>query len=378
MPVIRCPGCDRSLKIPDDIKSKAVRCPCGQKIGLDEAATEPRSTVKAKPARPAPEDRPAVRNDGRRRTDEIEDDDDRPRRRPRKPRPIHGLIPLLIFTPVCGVLLILAPFYKIASQMTALAGTVVVIVAIVFVYRRGKAKGLNEELDAVPFYLRGGGSVFFYQVKFAFQFPRVLACWVFLEIFGIAVLVTGGVIFENTNWAAKENPVKAPPPKVVEKVSGDSQLDKLLFDLEDPGKSQGAANKLAGMKPDEHQAEVAARLAKLTTADTNNFVRKAAIKALGVWATPMEVPALVRCFGDFGARSEAAAALRTVGPEAEDAVLPLLKRREVVQDAIGVLKDIGTQKSVPDLQEIAATNGFLADPAREALAAIMARSRRAP
>jgi hypothetical protein len=373
MPIIRCPDCERSLKAPDDARGKAVRCPCGRKIVVDEAGDE--GLVGA---RPAPRSsRPEPPPDDRRRADR---DDDRPgKRRPsRRPQPIHGLQWLLILGPAGVVLLILAPSFKIAAQVTAGTGLVVMLVGVTMVYRLGKTTGLNEELDAVPAALRGGGALLFYQLKFAVLFPRVLASWVVLELFGMALLLAGGIIFESVNWAAKERPYQPPPATPAVAVTGDAQLDRLLSDLAGPGTAQGAGDQLARMRPDEHRPAVAQKLAQLTT-DPNNFVRKAAIKALGVWATPKEVADLIRCFEDFGSRAEAADALRAVGPAAEEALLPFLQRRggrdsDLCRDAIGVLKDIGTPKSVAALQDVAATAmGYLSGPAKEALAAIAAR-----
>jgi len=162
------------------------------------------------------------------------------------------------------------------------------------VYRLGKATGLNEQLDAVPgLHARRRARSFSTRSSSPSNSPRVLGpAGYFWSFFGMAVLLTGGIIFENTNWAAKANPYKPPVEKPAENVTGDSQFDRLLADLENPAKAQGAADKLAKMKPDENRARVAAKLAVLTDAGQNNFVRKAAIIALGVWATPQEIPAL--------------------------------------------------------------------------------------
>ena len=70
-----------------------------------------------------------------------------------------------------------------------------------------------------------------------------------------------------------------------------------------------------------------------------------------------------------------------MGPMAEPAVLALLNERDdgglvfLKRDAIEVLADIGTEKSVPALEQVAASSNtsyafHLAEPARKALAAI--------
>src|SRR5579862_3573377 len=133
MPTVQCPACERKLKVSDTVKSKAVRCPCGEKIVLDEPAGEER--VSTRPARPAA-DKP-------RRAEEAGDVRPAKRRRSRSQEPIHGLLWLLIFTPVGIALIILAPMYKIAAQITATAGLALLIAAIVMVYRLGKRTGLN-------------------------------------------------------------------------------------------------------------------------------------------------------------------------------------------------------------------------------------------
>jgi hypothetical protein len=315
---------------------------------------------------------------------QLADRDDEDERAPQRKRKIHGLIPLLIILPVCVMLLILAPFYKEAARFSALTGLVLMIVAIAVAYQSFNKKGFEKDMADTPLYMRRIMMVVL-QIMYAFRYPRLLACWVILQYFAMIMMIVGGIIFESVNWYAREHPYVPPAPRQVVSVTGDSRLDKLLSDLEEPGKSQAAGDQLAALKPDEHRPKVAAKLAALTAPQTNNFVRKAAIKALGKWATPKEVPDLIRCLEDFGSRSEAAEALRALEPEsrptAEDQLLPLLKRRsgpdsDSCRAAIGVLKDIGTDRSVPDLEDVAKTAmGYLAQPAREALAAIAARKR---
>jgi len=71
-------------------------------------------------------------------------------------------------------------------------------------------------------------------------------------------------------------------------------------------------------------------------------------------------------------------ALRELGAMAEKDVLALLKERDVFlkKSAIQVLADIGTDASVPDLQQAAASgNIHLVEPARKALTAITDRKK---
>ena len=81
------------------------------------------------------------------------------------------------------------------------------IAAIIFAYKSFKKKGFEEDMANVPMYLRGGGAMIFYQVKYAIQYPRLLACWVILQYFGMALMITAGILFESVNWAAKSIPM---------------------------------------------------------------------------------------------------------------------------------------------------------------------------
>jgi serine/threonine protein kinase len=165
---------------------------------------------------------------------------------------------------------------------------------------------------------------------------------------------------------------------------------------------------LAQIKPNEQQAEVAQKLANLAGFD-DQFTRTGALRALGVWGTPKEVPALINALGhsdvftrrealkvvgpfrdkralplvirgfkEFQTREAAGVALRAMGPMAEKDVLTFLAGDDLFLkvDAIKVLKDIGTDASAPALNAaVASNNVFLVGPAREALAAIDARAK---
>jgi hypothetical protein len=207
---------------------------------------------------------------------------------------------------------------------------------------------------------------------------------------------------------ARPNPAQPAPPA---QVTGDPALDKALADLKGSNlfACQTALNNLARMQPNEHQPLVAQQLAALAT-NSNPQTRTALIKALGTWGTANEVPILIqaiedsnpftreealkavgkfkderalepvlRCFRKLGMREPAGKALREMGPMAEKEVLALLQEKDMLlrNDAIKVLKDIGTQASVPPLEQVAADNSavFLRQSAREALAAIAARTK---
>jgi hypothetical protein len=310
------------------------------------------------------------------------------------------------------LLVILAPFFKVAASLTALTGLTVFVLGIVMVYRKGRSKGLADDFDAVPGYARGGGTFVVYQVVYAVRYPRLLACWVVLEFIGLAVMLTGGIIFETVNWVARENARKLAAEKgTTPRVTGDATLDRALAELAstDPLVSRGGADKLAAMRPDDHTdeqgAKVAQRLVKHADAD-DVFKRRSVVRALGQWGTANEVPALVkaldhpdvftrlealrhigkfrderalkavvRCFVDQQTGGDAENALRKMGPMAEPEVLPLLadgNPHYLRRSVINLLRDIGTVQSVPALRAVAAGNDFKRQ-AEEALAAIAAR-----
>jgi hypothetical protein len=199
-----------------------------------------------------------------------------------------------------------------------------------------------------------------------------------------------------------------PPPRV----TGNADLDRILADMTggDHFRRKAAVERLGGMTPPkEHRALIAQKLTE-AAGDQDVFVRKAAVRALGRWATAKEIPTLiaalnhddvftrqealnvigtfrdkrtiapvVECLRSIHTRSQAERALRDMGSMAEKAVLALLDDADVFVRQVGInmLRDIGTHQSVSALErEANGTNIFLRDPARAALQAIAARSKR--
>jgi hypothetical protein len=191
---------------------------------------------------------------------------------------------------------------------------------------------------------------------------------------------------------------------------GDVELDNALADLAsgDFFKVRGAADSLARAYPAEHRRAEVARALEPLTKSNDVFVRQSSVRALAVWATADNVPALVallndhmtncraeamnalaalkdergaaavaKKLGDFVDRGHARKALEAMGPVAEQPVLALLASPDAETRicVCAVLKSIGTQESVAGLQSAAQTDKNLAvrAAAQEALKAIAAR-----
>jgi serine/threonine protein kinase len=211
-------------------------------------------------------------------------------------------------------------------------------------------------------------------------------------------------------------PEPAPPPGPVPRAEGDVFFQKTLAELDDGNffTRRTALERLATMRPNDQRAKVAAKLVELTEGDDQR-IRWEAIKALGVWGSENEVPALLKamepkdtftrrealkvigrfkdartlpavilCFRDHQTRGDAGQSLREMGPMAEADVLALLDEKEALffrLDVIQVLADIGTEKSVPVLRNVVASTNIhvtthLRGPAQEALAKIDKRKKR--
>jgi hypothetical protein len=391
---VRCPGCERTLKVADGDRRASIRCPgCLETIDLDEVADQEEGARQPARGRTAPA-KPAPARPRR----------DKDRETGVAPRKTDWLITLLVVLPLLLVSLVLAPIFALATGVIFLLGFTLLVIGVKRMMVAFQAKGLRDWNDDLPFYLRGGLLVLIGQIYYTCQMPRVLGLWLFFELGGMAFLVTGVTIMSvidpplypghkpQTQAAQPAGPsmpnFPGQPPAgpgrpgpEVPRVTGDPEIDRALADLADerqPAHRGRGADRLAQMPPNQHRAVVAQKLAEVMTG-ANPFGRGEAARALKVWATPNEVPALVHCFREGGLRDAAGKALRTVGPPAEKQVLALLGDQDpgIRKDAIEVLKDIGTEQSLPALQAaVDSKEFFTSGPAAEAIAAIRSRARR--
>lgn len=210
------------------------------------------------------------------------------------------------------------------------------------------------------------------------------------------------------------------PPEPLPRAEDDVFFQKTFAELDDSRffTRKAALERLVTMKPNDQRAKVARKLVELTKNEPR--FRTLAVTALGVWGSEDEVPALLavvedpadvwarkealkvigrfksaralpavmRCFRDDPSlRAEAGQALREMGPMAEQAVLDVLNEPADVRvvflkrDAIGVLADIGTEKSVPAMRKALTSSDtheafHLREPAQKAMDAIDKRKKR--
>jgi HEAT repeat protein len=177
----------------------------------------------------------------------------------------------------------------------------------------------------------------------------------------------------------------------------DEEVTRDLGEIKDGGiKRSFAADRLGKATPlESRRAEVAGVLDELAKGN-DNFMRHKATKALVFWATPAQLPTLIQLLqtgdnlvkdyalyavapfkdekaaaaaagllGEFGLRTKAAACLKVMGPVAEKAVVPYLKHQQVWarQEAVKVLAEIGTKRSIPALKALAIDRSVAADAA---------------
>jgi serine/threonine protein kinase len=210
--------------------------------------------------------------------------------------------------------------------------------------------------------------------------------------------------------------VPAPLPSA----EGDDFFQRTLAELDDGNvfTRRAALERLATMRPNDQREKVARKLVEVAKKGGDQGLRPLAITALGVWGSADEVPALltvledqddggtrraalkvigrfrdartlptlIRCFRDGSTRGDAGLALREMGSLAEPDVLAILNEPDEIhllflkRDAIIVLEDIGTERSVSALEgAIASRNvhyAHLREPAQKALAAIDKRKKR--
>src|SRR6266545_749508 len=414
---ILCPKCEEKIRLDSAQTGDILVCPnCKAKFRSRKAP--PTSDPGVKPVklprpiraddvpRPVPrQPRPIEEAD-----EEGPPEDPGPRPRPRrrwKRWKVAWCITLLTVVPLGLLFLALAPFGREAAAGAIVLGLFVFLVALIRMYIIFKRKGLVDANETAPWYLRGGLLTLLSQISYTWQLPKTLGVWLFLEIFGLIVMLTGAVIagavkppsfFDSGTQAVAANhpvaqaprprpqkpdpnPKAAPEPVNVPHITGDETIDTLLADLADekePGKRGRAAGQFAKMQANEqHRAVVAQRLMEVATAPLTNAGVRESLRALAVWATPNEVLALVGCFRESILRRDAGKALRTVGVAAETDVLALVsdKDRGIQREAIAILKDIGTERSVPTLQAVVdSRNVFVSADAETSRASIHTRT----
>jgi hypothetical protein len=209
-------------------------------------------------------------------------------------------------------------------------------------------------------------------------------------------------LLEGEALVAALKPAPALPKPETKAVTADERAS-LVADLksENKAKRSVALHRIHAVQPDGDKAEVEALLLGFLK-NEDQFARQNAAKGLAVWGGKDSVEPLIKQLDDsaFPARwgaiealghlkdgraaaplvklvadrkdqYHAANALKTMGAEAEEAVLKLMahEKAEVRRDAVQILKVIATKKSVPALEKAASD----ADPltarfAKEALA----------
>jgi HEAT repeats len=212
-------------------------------------------------------------------------------------------------------------------------------------------------------------------------------------------------LLEGTERLAALQPPAAPPAK---RLSG-AEIQKLIEDLK--SSDEAARMQAASKLQTSELGEAPPALLDLMTSSLgseDNQLRMAAVKVIADYGTAEHVPALlqllkepdsfnhhtvIRGLGRLkdpraaeplaaliasgGSEAHLAVeALGKLGPEAEDAVLPLLKEKhnETRRQACNVLKQIGTKKSLEQLRELMlSTDRMLNEAAAEAVRTIMAR-----
>lgn len=201
------------------------------------------------------------------------------------------------------------------------------------------------------------------------------------------------------------HPIEGLPPDA-------DSLTKTLHELKSPNsmRRMQAARRLKAMEPNERREEVARDLEAYLD-DPEFFMQQEILEALSVWGTKKSVPALLQalstdnpftrqaifhCLAHYPDeqvcevlakhlekdmdRHEAAAALKTIGPMAEKAVLKRLHHPEVFlrQEVCKILATIGTKESLPALKQVVAEGEFFTkDEGQRAIEAIQARQKAA-
>jgi HEAT repeat protein len=209
----------------------------------------------------------------------------------------------------------------------------------------------------------------------------------------------------DTPSAPSTNPGR-PRPRPGEPSTGggmNTDLTKLIEDVNgfDTNKRRAACESLQSMQPAEDRREEVALALNKALEDSNPLTRRAAVRALGAWATKENVPGLITLLEDRDSfvrtavfetlaklkdersidpiakrlenifdRPQASKALQEMGPLAEATVLLGLRSRDpqTRQEVCRILKVIGTKESVATLNQFVVAANRSGDRATAALA----------
>ena len=205
----------------------------------------------------------------------------------------------------------------------------------------------------------------------------------------------------------KEEPEQESEPLPL---TGDRETDRLLAMLggKNGGASHDAAMRLAKMQPNQHRPLVAGKLAEvLQTAEL--WRRTSLLRALGVWGTAKEVPILIhflddadintrnevlqalgkmrdkravepaiRCLASLQTTWHAEQALKAMGSLAEKDLLEVLSQpdKDLWAPALRILKEVGTEQSIPALEAASEGDFSIRGQARDALETVRKRVKR--
>jgi len=217
----------------------------------------------------------------------------------------------------------------------------------------------------------------------------------------------------NPPVVAKEDP-KAPakedrkrPARANPNPAAPADVTQLLADLKEKTKAQITLGHLARAKVDEARRAEVARAVEPLLADENQFVRKAAVEALGTWGTKESVALLLpmvetkdtfvrweafktlaklqderaaepiaRRLLEPSDRGFVSRALQDLGSKAEKAIHPYLKEKDLFTrlTACQILEKIGTKESKAALEEASKDENIgVSSTAKRALKAIEGR-----
>lgn len=403
MPRITCPECDEVVMVAAGTRS--ARCPaCHHKL-IDDGADK---------------------------RDEEEEEERKPKKKKKSKKrgsrarePFRGLIPLVLFGPAGLVLAICAPFSSLATALCLVICLPLALLSFVFLWRAYHnepelVERIREDADERLL----GAAIMLDSMFAAFSYPRLIGSWgAITAVSGLMCLM--GILGISVFNKLQDGPQQKQPEQKQEsaqpgsggtnqpadkKVDEDALIAKALADLDSKQNTLqwGALEQLTKAKPtDKRRAEVVRRLTVLLDS-SDGITRSRAIEALGLWGGPDDaltlirlldspdistrkdaiiavrrfrdpraIPSLIRQMADF---DEAQQALVDVGPDAEKDLLQFLGLKADFRfqgPALKVLKEIGTETSVPYLEVLVKEGDSVrASAAQKALTGIESRAKK--